>query len=539
MITYIFKSSLSLIILFGLYWFLLRKEKLFIFNRYFLIFSILFSLLVPFISIPINTQINGVRESITTALNNNSFTFSPAQNPSTNMVNQSHTEIDTVNKELSRRVIFFEILIILYVSVVIALLFRFIRNLYFIFHLMRLSEKDNYSGRRLVLIEKQINPYCFFNTIFVYKRDYLNNKIDKELLIHEREHIRQSHSYDILLIELVQIFYWFNPILILYNRAVRANHEYLADKGVIQEIPDIKNYADKLLCLIGSKQNLPLTSGFHHSLTKKRLTMMSKSDSGKLNDYIRVSLTVCLMIMFLFFLSNKQSNSQSTNVETGLQAQTVKDIDGNVYNTVNIGTQVWMKENLKTTKYNDGTAIPNIKIDSTWASLTTGAYCYYLNTPTNSTTYGNLYNWYVIDNNTAKKGLSNGGKNVCPTGWHVPSDLEWATLTTYLGGDSVTGGKLKETGATHWVDPNWGATNESGFTALPGGFRYYYGAFSRMWDEGAWWSTTEFLWSPTEKNTTLAFFRVVHYNNDQVSKENGGKNNGFSVRCLKDYIKKK
>jgi uncharacterized protein (TIGR02145 family) len=198
-----------------------------------------------------------------------------------------------------------------------------------------------------------------------------------------------------------------------------------------------------------------------------------------------------------------------------------------------------MKENLKTTKYNDGIAIPNIKVDSTWASLTTGAYCDYLNTPNNSTTYGKLYNWYVIDNNAATKVSSNGGKNVCPTGWHVPTDLEWATLKTYLGGDTIAGGKLKETGTTHWVGPNWGSTNESGFTALPGGCRYYYGAFTRMWDEGGWWSTTEFFWSPTEKNTTLAFFSAMHYNDDKVSKENGLKNNGFSVRCLKDYLKKK
>lgn len=534
MTAYIIKSSLSLIILFGLYWFLLRKEKLFNFNRFFLIFSILFSLIVPFISIQINTRDNEVRESIITALNNNNFTFSPAQNPATNILNQSHTEIDTVNKGLSSEVIFYTIFIILYVSGVIVLLFRFIRNIYFIFQQIRLSEKINYSGRRLVLVGKQINPYCFFNTIFVYKPDYLNNKIDKELLTHELEHIRQSHSFDIMFIELIQIFYWFNPIFILYNRAVRVNHEYLADKGVIQEMPDIMNYADKLLCLIGGKRNLPLTSGFNHSLTRKRLTMMTKSDSGQLKDGMRIFLTVGLMIMFLFILSNKQSNSQSTIGETGLQAQTVKDFDGNVYNTVTIGTQVWMEENLKTTKYNDGTAIPNIKVDSTWASLTTGAYCDYLNTPNNSTIYGKLYNWYVIDNNAATKVSGNGGKNVCPTGWHVPSDLEWATLKTYLGGDSVAGGKLKETGATHWVNPNWGATNESGFTALPGGCRYYYGAFTRMWDEGVWWSTTEFFWSPTEKNTTLAFFSTMHYNDDKVSRENGLKNNGFSVRCLKN-----
>jgi uncharacterized protein (TIGR02145 family) len=539
MIEYILKSSLSLLLMFGLYWVLLRREKLFIFNRYFLIFSILFSLVVPFISIPINIQNNEVWKNLDTTLNNNIFTFSSAANHFTNITNQPQIEIEPLSEGLSSEIIFFGILLILYVSGVILLLLRFIRNIYFITHQIRLSEKTNYSGQRLVLIEKQINPYCFFNTIFAYKHDYLNNKIDKELLTHELEHVRQSHSLDIIFIELIQIFYWFNPILILYNRAVRVNHEYLADNGVIKETLDIKNYAAKLLCLIGCNRNIPLTSGFNHSLTRKRLIMMTKSDSGQLKDCIRILLTLSLMIIFFFILGINQSNSQSTNGETGLQAQTVKDIDGNVYNTVTIGTQVWMKENLKTTKYNDGTAIPNIKVDSTWASLTTGAYCDYLNTPTNSTTYGRLYNWYVVDNNAATKVLSNGSKNVCPTGWHVPTDLEWAILKTYLGGDSVTGGKLKETGATHWVNPNWGATNESGFTALPGGCRYYYGAYSRMWDEGIWWSTTEFFYSPTEKNATLAFFSTMHYDDVKVSRDNGLKNNGFSIRCLKDTRKKR
>lgn len=534
MIEYIIKSSLSLLLMFGLYWILLRREKLFIFNRYFLIISILFSLVVPFISIPININTKEVPERILIALNSNSFASGSAQNPATNAVNQSYTGIDTLNKGLSSEVIFFGIFGILYISGVIAFLFRFIRNLTFIFHQIRSFENINYSGRRLVLIDKQINPYCFFNTIFVYKPDYLDNKIDKELLSHELEHIRQSHSLDIMFIELIQIFYWFNPILILYSSAIRVNHEYLADKGVIQKMPDVRNYADKLLCLISGKQSLPLTSGFNHSVTRKRLTMMTKSDSGQLKNYLRIFLTISLMTMFFFILSNKQSKSQSANVETGLQAKTVKDIDGNVYNTVNIGTQVWMKENLKTTKYNDGTEIPNISVDVKWAALTTGAYCDYLNIQNNSTIYGRLYNWYVIDNNAATRVSSNGGKNICPEGWHVPTDSEWATLINYLGGDSVCSGKLKETGSTHWTDPNW-STNESGFTALPGGLRYYDGRFSRMWDEGDWWSTTEFFYPPDKKNAILAFFNTISYEGSNVSRNNGLKNCGFSVRCLKDY----
>ena len=212
-----------------------------------------------------------------------------------------------------------------------------------------------------------------------------------------------------------------------------------------------------------------------------------------------------------------------------LQAQTVTDIDGNVYNTVTIGTQVWMKENLKTTKYNDGTTIPNINDNTTWAALTTGAYSDYNNTPSNSTTYGRLYNWYAADNNEATKVASNGGKNVCPTGWHVPTNAEWTTLTNFLGGESVAGGKLKETGTTHWTTPNEGATNETGFTALPGGYRYANGTFNSVGSFGYWLSSTEY-------SSNSIYNRYIYYNTIFVYRSNFEKQFGFSVRCLRDQL---
>jgi len=206
----------------------------------------------------------------------------------------------------------------------------------------------------------------------------------------------------------------------------------------------------------------------------------------------------------------------------------ITDIDGNVYKTVTIGTQVWMAENLKTTKYNDGTAIPNITVDATWAAATTGAYSDYNNIPANSTTYGRLYNWYVVDNNAATKVASNGGKNVCPTGWHVPTDAEWTTLTTYLGGEYVAGGKLKETGTAHWLTPNIGATNETGFTALPGSYRASNGAFGFIGFWGNWWSSTEY-------STPLAWHRNMYYDGANVDRSGYNyKQSGFSVRCVKD-----
>jgi uncharacterized protein (TIGR02145 family) len=203
------------------------------------------------------------------------------------------------------------------------------------------------------------------------------------------------------------------------------------------------------------------------------------------------------------------------------------DYDNNNYPIVEIGTQVWMAENLKTTKYNDGTAIPNETDNTAWRSLTTGAYSDYDNTPSTSITYGRLYNWYTVDNNAGTKVASNGGKNVCPTGWHVPADAEWSTLTTYLGGVSVAGGKLKETGTTHWTSPNTGATNETGFTALPCGFHDYDGTYDGIGNYGDWWSSTVF-------STISAFNRDMYHDLSDVYRLADNNQSGFAVRCLQD-----
>jgi uncharacterized protein (TIGR02145 family) len=198
---------------------------------------------------------------------------------------------------------------------------------------------------------------------------------------------------------------------------------------------------------------------------------------------------------------------------------TVTDIDGNIYHTVVIGTQTWMLENLKVTHYRNGDAIPNVTDGAEWIGLLTGAYCDYDNTPDNSTTYGKLYNWYAV----------NDSRNLCPSGWHVPTDTEWTTLTDYLGGIDVAGGKMKETGTTHWNTPNTGATNESGFTALPGGGRNYYGTFDVIYDNGGWWSVTS-------DDLTHAWSRYVYYLDETVTRNNNTKTSGWSVRCIKDLV---
>ena len=197
---------------------------------------------------------------------------------------------------------------------------------------------------------------------------------------------------------------------------------------------------------------------------------------------------------------------------------TVTDFDGNVYNTVTIGTQCWMQKNLSVTHYNDGAAIPLVTDNAAWSNLATPGYCWYNNdAATYKAAYGALYNWYTV--NTGK---------LCPTGWHVPDTTAWSTLINYLGGYSVAGGHLKEAGTTHWQSPNTGADNISGFTALPAGYRYSY--------DGSFYNLGYYahFWSSTELDALNAWYSDLYYNNAFVGRFNGNEGNGFSVRCLKD-----
>ncbi|MEI6050132.1 MAG: fibrobacter succinogenes major paralogous domain-containing protein [Bacteroidota bacterium] len=199
---------------------------------------------------------------------------------------------------------------------------------------------------------------------------------------------------------------------------------------------------------------------------------------------------------------------------------TVTDIDENVYNTVTIVSQVWMAENLKTTKYNDGTDIPLVNDAAAWNALTTPGYCWLNNDKAaNKATYGALYNYYVVDV------ASNGNKNVCPTGWHVPTNGEWTDLTTSLGGEPGAGGKLKEAGTAHWQTPNTGATNETGFTVLPAGGRGF--EFGVTGTDGNFWTSTEY-------ETHSAWVRFISFSNSNVHTQFTGKLNGNSIRCLKN-----
>jgi uncharacterized protein (TIGR02145 family) len=198
-------------------------------------------------------------------------------------------------------------------------------------------------------------------------------------------------------------------------------------------------------------------------------------------------------------------------------AGTVTDIDGNVYQTVTIGTQVWMAENLKVTRYRNGDWLPNAANITEWSGLTTGGYCEYDNDSNNVATYGRLYNWYAATDI----------RKIAPEGWHVPSDTEWQTLIVYLGDSTVAGAKMKEADTTHWSKPNVGATNESGFTGLPGGFRLNDGTYGNLRYIAYFWSTTGIYGN-------YAWIRILDYFNGEVRHTYSYDRFGYSIRCVKD-----
>jgi uncharacterized protein (TIGR02145 family) len=216
------------------------------------------------------------------------------------------------------------------------------------------------------------------------------------------------------------------------------------------------------------------------------------------------------------------SNSFTKGVTGSCPAATVTDIDGNVYNTVLIGSQCWTAENLKVERYRNGDNIPTGLSNSAWETTTNGAFAVYDNVAANKATYGLLYNWFAA---VDPRGL-------CPTGWHVPTDADWTQLTDHLGGEGVAGGEMKATGILEagtglWLSPNFAATNNSGFSGLPGGFRYDFGFFDERGFNGYWWSSSE-------NSASDAWYRVLNYFLRGAGRASTIKPYGFSVRCLLD-----
>jgi len=227
----------------------------------------------------------------------------------------------------------------------------------------------------------------------------------------------------------------------------------------------------------------------------------------KISTYLLLAITLSIMTS-----SCKKSEENDPNA--------VKDIDGNTYTIITIGTQQWLKENLKTTKYNDGTPVPLVTDNTAWAALSTPGYCWYDNNASqNKDAYGALYNWYAATT----------GK-LCPTGWHVPGEADWIELENNLGGWEVAGGKMKEQGTTYWNTPNTDATNSSNFSGRGNGQRNNDGTFGYMKEYGEYWSTAEgAIYNAKTRgmaNNSGGLFGTGSSYRDKIC--------GLAIRCIKD-----
>lgn len=221
-------------------------------------------------------------------------------------------------------------------------------------------------------------------------------------------------------------------------------------------------------------------------------------------------------VLFVIFSVSCENNYYPVNDYTGL-TDSITDIDGNVYRTTGIGTQIWMAQNLKTTRLNDGKSIPLVTNDSLWAYRKSPGYCWYNNDSIiNKKVYGALYNYYTV-----KTGL------LCPEGWHVPVESDWQKLEQYLGGSEIAGAKLKDYYTVYWSEPNYCLTNNYNFSALPGGRRLSYGIFQDIGDYGLWWTSSN--------NTTfMAMCLSMFHESKGLAITRSALNEGLSVRCMKN-----
>jgi uncharacterized protein (TIGR02145 family) len=274
----------------------------------------------------------------------------------------------------------------------------------------------------------------------------------------------------------------------------------------------------------GAKTTVTFDYGTSPDLLNKSLIANLSPESGT-DELTFTAHMTDLTIGEIYYVRAHATNVNGTTLGSpqSFRPYVARDIDGNLYHAVKIGDQVWLQENLQVEHYNDGSPIANVTDNTAWIALTTGAYCYYDNNRNNKAIYGALYNFFAVDT-----------KKLAPVGWHVPSDSEWTKLHNYLGNPldgrlDVAGAKLKEAGFVHWQWPNIGATNETGFTALPGGSKNSSaGVFGDIGINACFWSSTSFAGD-------LAWDKVLRYESPYLQ-DNGACNQriGLSVRCVKD-----
>lgn len=291
---YLLKSGLLLVVFYIVYKILLENERMFRFNRAYLLMSIAFSLLIPLQLFSIGSVFSNKIKII-----------------------QLGGIMIEANKVVSDKINYSEILVFLlefiYLFIVAVLVLRFVRNIYSFYIKTKKSKVEILKGQKIVLTKESILPHSFWNAIFVNKEDFKNGKIPVELIAHEKAHLQQKHTLDILFIEVLQIVFWFNPMFVLYEKAIKLNHEFLADEAVNKQFGEIRNYQNLLLDFASHKNTVTLASNINYLITKKRLLMMTKKEST-VKMILKIS-SVAAACVFLLFAFNTEAIAQTSSNE--------------------------------------------------------------------------------------------------------------------------------------------------------------------------------------------------------------------------------
>ncbi|HEX2970651.1 MAG TPA: M56 family metallopeptidase [Bacteroidales bacterium] len=309
-------------LLFGVYWFLLRKEKMFIFNRFFLIFSVIFSLLIPVVILPVYLGYRDIPQGLVPF-----FYRAPETKIVTDQYSEDQLKPEPVvnprihdGKQVAENDIIREkrvsLILVLYFTGLSIMIIRFLRNLNYLNNLKRSSEKIDHEWYQIALLENHAGAFSFFNVVFLNRADYLGKKININVLNHELEHVRQAHSIDIVFFEIVNMLFWFNPVFFLYKHAVRLNHEYLADEAVIRNQAETRTYATELINYIKNGSSIRLASGMSPSMIRLRLLMLNTNSAYTRNRSRTIAATT-ISTLLMIILSIKPAYTSSNEGKKG------------------------------------------------------------------------------------------------------------------------------------------------------------------------------------------------------------------------------
>lgn len=331
MTAYIIRSALCMILLYGLYRLVLGKEKLLRFNRFYLIFAMVFSLAIPFIAIPVEYGRSDPSGGILTTLDNFTLpvaersveTFSPQMLPesvaSQNVQagNPVHLKSNPADKK--------DILMIIYFAGLVIMIFRFLRNILVMHHMSRRSEKIDLNWYKIALLDNLAGPFSFLRTVFLDKKDYFCHRIPANVLKHELEHVRQSHSHDVIFYEILNTVFWFNPIVYMFSRAARINHEYLADEAVVKTATDIDIYSGELIEFVRRRTLVPFACAMGSSVIKDRLLMLNTNTSRRGRN-LRIATALSLSVILMTFIGLRPAPSGTTDEGSKKKMPYGKDI---------------------------------------------------------------------------------------------------------------------------------------------------------------------------------------------------------------------